>query len=42
MGAKSKELLMAAGKAGKGFGKGLLSKGRNKLRGTGDKVFSSS
>ncbi|KAK3311505.1 uncharacterized protein B0T15DRAFT_389203 [Chaetomium strumarium] len=42
MGAKSKELLMAAGKAGKGFGKGLLSKGRSKLRGTGDKVFSSS
>jgi hypothetical protein len=41
MGTKSKELLMAAGKAGKGFGKGLLSKGRNKLRGTGDKVFSS-
>lgn len=36
MGTKSKELLMAAGKAGKG----LLSKGRNKLRGTGDKVFS--
>ncbi|KAK0723679.1 hypothetical protein B0T21DRAFT_414059 [Apiosordaria backusii] len=35
---KSKELLMAAGKAGKG----LFSKGRNKLRGTGDKVFSSS
>ncbi|SPQ19772.1 7714a1ae-26b3-40f8-9868-a41350694604 [Thermothielavioides terrestris] len=31
MGTKSKELLMAAGKAGKG----LLSKGRNKLRGTG-------
>ncbi|KAK4234019.1 hypothetical protein C8A03DRAFT_38230 [Achaetomium macrosporum] len=42
MGTKSKELLMAAGKAGKGFGKGLLSKGRNKFRGTGDKVFSSS
>ncbi|GAB1312298.1 hypothetical protein MFIFM68171_02508 [Madurella fahalii] len=38
VGTKSKELLMAAGKAGKG----LLSKGRNKLRGTGDKVFSSS
>lgn len=33
---KSRELLMAAGKAGKG----LFSKGRNKLRGTGDKVFS--
>ncbi|KXX78842.1 hypothetical protein MMYC01_204013, partial [Madurella mycetomatis] len=33
VGTKSKELLMAAGKAGKG----LLSKGRNKLRGTGDK-----
>ncbi|KAL2161116.1 hypothetical protein VTH06DRAFT_8335 [Thermothelomyces fergusii] len=37
VGTKSKELLMAAGKAGKG----LFSKGRNKLRGTGDKVFSS-
>lgn len=38
VGTKGKELLMAAGKAGKGFGKGLLSKGRNKLRGTtGDK-----
>ncbi|KAL2131065.1 hypothetical protein VTI74DRAFT_5582 [Chaetomium olivicolor] len=36
MGTKSKELLMAAGKAGKGFGKGLLSKGRNKLRGKGE------
>lgn len=36
VGTKSKELLMAAGKAGKG----LLSKGKNKLRGsTGDKVF---
>ncbi|KAL2258852.1 hypothetical protein VTK26DRAFT_7674 [Humicola hyalothermophila] len=35
MGTKSKELLMAAGKAGKGFGKGLLNKGRSKLRGTG-------
>jgi len=35
VGAKSKELFMAAGKAGKGF----LSKGKNKLRGTGDKVF---
>jgi hypothetical protein len=35
VGAKSKEFLMAAGKAGKG----LFSKGRNKLRGTGDKVF---
>lgn len=35
-GVKSKELLFAAGKAGKG----LLSKGKNKLRGsTGDKVF---
>ncbi|KAK4038667.1 hypothetical protein C8A01DRAFT_17267 [Parachaetomium inaequale] len=31
VGTKSKELLMAAGKAGKG----LFSKGRNKLRGTG-------
>jgi hypothetical protein len=39
VGTKSKELLMAASKAGKGFGKGLLSKGKNKLRGTGDKVF---
>ncbi|KAL2147398.1 hypothetical protein VTI28DRAFT_9862 [Corynascus sepedonium] len=38
VGTKSKELLMAAGKAGKG----LFSKGRNKLWGTGDKVFSSS
>ncbi|KAL2180702.1 uncharacterized protein P884DRAFT_191850 [Thermothelomyces heterothallicus CBS 202.75] len=37
VGTKSKELLMAAGKASKG----LFSKGRNKLRGTGDKVFSS-
>ncbi|KAK4161439.1 hypothetical protein QBC43DRAFT_323666 [Cladorrhinum sp. PSN259] len=36
VGTKSKELLMAAGKAGKG----LFSKGRNKLRTTGDKVFS--
>lgn len=35
VGTKSKELLMAAGKAGKG----LFSKGRNKLRGTGDKGF---
>ncbi|KAK3331140.1 hypothetical protein B0H66DRAFT_468130 [Apodospora peruviana] len=35
VGTKSKELFMAAGKAGKG----LLSKGKNKLRGTGDKVF---
>ncbi|KAH6630084.1 hypothetical protein B0J18DRAFT_363464 [Chaetomium sp. MPI-SDFR-AT-0129] len=33
-GTKSKELLMAAGKAGKG----LFSKGRNKLRGTGGGV----
>ena len=33
--AKSKELFMAAGKAGKG----LFSKGKSKLRGTGDKVF---
>lgn len=38
VGARGKEFLMAAGKAGKG----LLSKGRNKLRGTGDRVFSSS
>jgi len=35
VGAKGKELLAAAGKAGKG----LLSKGKSKLRGTGDKVF---
>lgn len=35
VGTKSKELLMAAGKASKG----LFSKGKNKLRGTGDKVF---
>ncbi|KAK3371972.1 hypothetical protein B0H63DRAFT_284641 [Podospora didyma] len=36
VGTKSKELLKSAGKAGKG----LLSKGKNKLRGaTGDKVF---
>ncbi|KAI8279829.1 hypothetical protein K4K60_005294 [Colletotrichum sp. SAR11_57] len=35
VGAKGKGLLLAAGKAGKG----LLSKGKNKLRGTGDKVF---
>ncbi|KAL2121826.1 hypothetical protein VTJ04DRAFT_2281 [Mycothermus thermophilus] len=38
VGTKSKELLMAAGKAGKG----LFSKGKSKLRGTGEKVFSSS
>ncbi|KAJ9132348.1 hypothetical protein NKR23_g11304 [Pleurostoma richardsiae] len=35
VGVKGKELLRSAGKAGKG----LLSKGKNKLRGTGDKVF---
>jgi hypothetical protein len=35
VGTKSKKLLMAAGKAGKG----LLNKGKNKLSGTGDKVF---
>ncbi|KAK3948048.1 hypothetical protein QBC32DRAFT_222871 [Pseudoneurospora amorphoporcata] len=35
VGTKGKELLFAAGKAGKG----LLSKGKNKLKGTGDKVF---
>ncbi|KAL5598354.1 uncharacterized protein BROUX77_006188 [Berkeleyomyces rouxiae] len=34
-GAKGKELLLAAGKAGKG----LLSKGKSKFRGTGEKVF---
>ena len=33
--AKGKELFFAAGKAGKG----LLSKGKSKLKGTGDKVF---
>ncbi|KAF6840701.1 hypothetical protein CPLU01_01072 [Colletotrichum plurivorum] len=37
VGAKGKGLLLAAGKAGKG----LLSKGKNKLRGTGDKSDSS-
>ncbi|KAK1987446.1 hypothetical protein LZ30DRAFT_702558 [Colletotrichum cereale] len=37
VGAKSKGLLLAAGKAGKG----LLSKGKSKLRGTGDKNDSS-
>jgi len=35
VGTKSKELLKSAGKAGKG----LLNKGKIKLRGTGDKVF---
>jgi len=35
VGVKSKKLLMAAGKAGKG----LLSKGRHKLSATGEKVF---
>lgn len=35
IGNKSKELMHSAGK----MGKGLLSKGRSKLRGTGDKVF---
>ena len=35
VGVKSKKLLLAAGKAGKG----LLSKGKNKLSATGDKVF---
>lgn len=35
VGTKGKELLFAAGKAGKG----LLSKGKSKLRGTSDKVF---
>jgi hypothetical protein len=46
MGAKSKELLHAAGvfgnkatKAGVKGGMKLFNKGRNKLRGTGDKVF---
>ncbi|KAK0725746.1 hypothetical protein B0H67DRAFT_139355 [Lasiosphaeris hirsuta] len=34
VGTKGKELFMAAGKAGKG----LLSKGKSKLKGTGDKV----
>jgi hypothetical protein len=35
IGTKSKELMHSAGK----MGKGLLSKGRSKLRGTGEKVF---
>lgn len=35
VGAKSKKLLMAAGKAGKG----LLNKGKHKLSGTGEKAF---
>lgn len=35
IGTKSKEFMHSAGK----MGKGLLSKGRSKLRGTGDKVF---
>ena len=35
IGTKSKEFMQTAGKVGKG----LLSKGRSKLRGTGDKVF---
>lgn len=35
VGTKGRELLFAAGKAGKG----LLSKGKSKLKGTGDKVF---
>lgn len=35
IGTKSKEFMQSAGK----MGKGLLSKGRIKLRGTGDKVF---
>ncbi|KAH6887916.1 hypothetical protein B0T10DRAFT_562349 [Thelonectria olida] len=35
IGSKSKELMHSAGK----MGKGLFSKGRSKLRGTGDKVF---
>lgn len=35
IGTKSKELMQSAGK----LSKGLLSKGRSKLRGTGDKVF---
>lgn len=35
VGAKSKELLLAAGKASKG----LFSKGKNKLRGSGDRVL---
>lgn len=37
VGTKGKELFMAAGKAGKG----LFSKGRNKLREKGDRVFNS-
>jgi len=35
IGTKSKELMHSAGK----MGKGLFSKGKSKLRGTGDKVF---
>lgn len=35
IGTKSKEFMHSAGK----MGKGLLSKGKNKLRGSGDKVF---
>lgn len=35
IGTKSKELMQSAGK----MGKGLFSKGKSKLRGTGDKVF---
>lgn len=35
IGTKSKDLLQSAGK----MGKGLLSKGKNKFRGSGDKVF---
>jgi hypothetical protein len=35
IGTKSKELMQTAGK----MGKGLFSKGKSKLRGTGDKVF---
>jgi hypothetical protein len=35
IGTKSKEFMHSAGK----MGKGLLSKGKSKLRGSGDKVF---
>ncbi|PHH88031.1 hypothetical protein CDD83_8080 [Cordyceps sp. RAO-2017] len=35
IGTRSKEFMQSAGK----MGKGLLSKGKNKLRGSGDKVF---
>lgn len=39
IGTKSKEFMHSAGKITGKFSKGLLSKGKSKLRGTGDKVF---